>query len=210
MNLIRTKPVGYLEFLNLMENCKLILTDSGGIQEEASFLKVPVITLRKNTERPVTVEKGTNTLVDCNYEMAIKNIDKILDPNFDHQIWKEVSEICIGCGTCSFLCPTCTCFDVIDENDPNENRGRRVRIWDTCQSCLYTLHTSGHNPRNSCIQRVRNRILHKFCYYPENYDMLGCVGCGRCIQLCPANNDLRVIIQNIKKIVQKKEEKISA
>lgn len=142
-------------------------------------------------------------------KLDLKNIDKILDPNFDNQIWEEVSEICIGCGTCSFLCPTCTCFDVIDENVPNENRGRRVRIWDTCQSCLYTLHTSGHNPRNSCIERVRNRILHKFCYYPENYGMLGCVGCGRCVQLCPANNDLRAIIEKINKIEQKKEEKVT-
>ena len=154
--------------------------------------------LKKQAEESITTK------------LDLKDIDKILDPNFEHPIWKEVSEICIGCGTCSFLCPTCTCFDVIDENIPNENRGRRIRIWDTCQSCLYTLHTSGHNPRNSCIQRVRNRILHKFCYYPENYGVLGCVGCGRCVQLCPANNDLRSIIQKIKKIEPKKEEKISA
>ncbi|MFX0017586.1 MAG: 4Fe-4S dicluster domain-containing protein [Promethearchaeota archaeon] len=142
-------------------------------------------------------------------KLDLKDIDKILDPNFEHPVWKEASEICIGCGTCSFLCPTCTCFDVIDENVPNENRGRRVRIWDTCQSCLYTLHTSGHNPRNSCIERVRNRILHKFCYYPKNYGILGCVGCGRCIQLCPANNDLRSIIEKINRIEQQKGEKVT-
>ncbi len=154
--------------------------------------------LKKQAEEAITTK------------LDLENIDKILDPNFEHPIWKEVSETCIGCGTCSFLCPTCTCFDVIDENIPNKNRGRRIRIWDTCQSCLYTLHTSGHNPRNSCIQRVRNRILHKFCYYTENYGMLGCVGCGRCVQLCPVNNDLRTIIEKIKKIEPKREEKVSA
>jgi len=142
-------------------------------------------------------------------ELDLKDIDKILDPNFEHPIWQEISEVCIGCGTCSFLCPTCTCFDVIDENDQYNNKGRRIRIWDTCQSCLYTLHTSGHNPREGCIERCRNRILHKFCYYPENYDILGCVGCGRCIQLCPVNNDLRTIIEKVKKI-EVKEEKVSA
>lgn len=141
--------------------------------------------------------------------LDLKDIDKILDPNFEHPIWQEISEVCIGCGTCSFLCPTCTCFDVIDENDQYNNKGRRIRIWDTCQSCLYTLHTSGHNPRDSGIERCRNRILHKFCYYPENYDILGCVGCGRCIQLCPVNNDLREIIGKIKKI-KIEEEKVSA
>ena len=143
-------------------------------------------------------------------ELDLKDIDKILDPNFEHPIWQEISEVCIGCGTCSFLCPTCTCFDVIDENDQYNNKGRRIRIWDTCQSCLYTLHTSGHNPRDSCIERCRNRIFHKFCYYPENYDILGCVGCGRCIQLCPVNNDLRTIIEKVNNIKKEKEEKVSA
>ena len=82
LNLILTEPIGYLEFLNLMENSKLILTDSGGIQEEASYLKVPVITLRENTERPVTVEKGTNTVIGCNYEIAVKCIDKIFSNSY--------------------------------------------------------------------------------------------------------------------------------
>jgi len=143
-------------------------------------------------------------------KLDLKDIDKILDPNFEHPVWEEISEICIGCGTCSFLCPTCTCFDVIDEDDHYNNKGRRIRIWDTCQFCLYTLHTSGHNPRDSCIERCRNRILHKFCYYPENYDIIGCVGCGRCIQLCPVNNDLRVIIEKVKSIEKEKGEKVSA
>ena len=160
--------------------------------------------VQKATDLSKQAEESIVTKLD------LKDVDKILDPNFDHPIWREVSEICIGCGTCSFLCPTCTCFDVIDDNDQYNNRGRRIRIWDTCQFCLYSLHTSGHNPRDSCIERCRNRILHKFCYYPENYETLGCVGCGRCIQLCPVNNDLRTIIEKIKQIEPKKEEKISA
>ncbi|MFX0148933.1 MAG: 4Fe-4S dicluster domain-containing protein [Candidatus Hodarchaeota archaeon] len=151
-------------------------------------------------------KKAENSFIT---KLDVTDIDKILDPSFEHPIWQEISEVCIGCGTCSFLCPTCTCFDVIDENDQYNNKGRRIRIWDTCQSCLYTLHTSGHNPRDSCIERCRNRILHKFCYYPENYDILGCVGCGRCVQLCPVNNDLRTILEKVKKI-KVKEEKVRA
>ncbi|MFX1495163.1 MAG: 4Fe-4S dicluster domain-containing protein, partial [Promethearchaeota archaeon] len=160
--------------------------------------------IKKAEELSKQAEESFETKLD------LKDIDKILDPNFEHPIWEEISEICIGCGTCSFLCPTCTCFDVIDENDQYNNKGRRIRIWDTCQFCLYTLHTSGHNPRDSCIERCRNRILHKFCYYPENYNTLGCVGCGRCIQLCPVNNDLRAIIEKINNIKKEKEEKVSA
>ena len=89
-------------------------------------------------------------------------------------------------------------------------RLRRIRIWDTCQSCLYTLETSGHNPRPAKIQRCRNRIMHKFSYYPSNYDCLGCVGCGRCITACPVNNELRLIIDKILEIQEKSGEKVSA
>ena len=72
------------------------------------------------------------------------------------------------------------------------------------------METSGHNPRNTKIQRCRNRIMHKFSYYPTNYDLLGCVGCGRCINVCPANNDLRVILDKIEKIEKKEDEKVVA
>jgi len=138
-------------------------------------------------------------------------VTKVLDENFEHPVWQEISESCIGCSSCTFLCPTCTCFDVIDENDEYNNRGRRIRIWDTCQSCLYTLETSGHNPRPEKIQRCRNRIMHKFSYYPSNYECLGCVGCGRCISACPVNNELRLIIDKILEIEEKEEgEKVNA
>lgn len=138
-------------------------------------------------------------------------VTELLDENFDHPVWKEISESCIGCSSCTFMCPTCTCFDVIDEHDKYNNRGRRIRIWDTCQSCLYRLETSGHNPRPEKIQRCRNRIMHKFSYYPSNYNCLGCVGCGRCIEVCPVNNELRIIIDKIIDIEkERKGEKVSA
>jgi UDP-N-acetylglucosamine 2-epimerase (non-hydrolysing) len=81
-NLILSEPIGYLEFLHLMVNSKFILTDSGGIQEEASFLHVPILTIRENTERPITIEKGTNELVGANINLIKDYIDKILKKKY--------------------------------------------------------------------------------------------------------------------------------
>ena len=158
----------------------------------------------EDLEKAIDLSKKAESMISTTLE--IQDSYDFLDSEFSDPIWKEISETCMGCGSCSFLCPTCTCFDVIDEEDQYNNRGRRLRIWDTCQFCLYSLHTSGHNPRDSSIERCRNRILHKFSYYPTNYNLIGCVGCGRCIQLCPVNNDLRVILKKLNEI-QKKEEK---
>jgi ferredoxin len=69
-------------------------------------------------------------------------------------------------------------------------KGARCRVWDTCQFPEYTLHAGGHNPRTTKHSRVRNRVLHKFNYYPKNFKVFGCVGCGRCTSKCPVNIDL--------------------
>ncbi len=81
-NICLSEPIGYLDFLNLMSNSRFILTDSGGIQEEASYLKIPVLTLRKNTERPITVDIGTNTVIGNNFYKAKACIDDILSNNY--------------------------------------------------------------------------------------------------------------------------------
>ena len=81
-NIITTEPLGYLEFLNLIINSKFILTDSGGIQEEASYLKIPILTLRNNTERPVTIQEGTNTLIENDFLKLEKHLDKILSDTY--------------------------------------------------------------------------------------------------------------------------------
>ena len=89
-NIILVDPIGYLEFLNLMLTSKLILTDSGGIQEEGSYLNIPILTLRKNTERPITVGKGTNTVVGKDFMKISKCVNDILSNKYKkgHEIEK--------------------------------------------------------------------------------------------------------------------------
>jgi sulfhydrogenase subunit beta (sulfur reductase) len=104
--------------------------------------------------------------------------------------WEEVSFSCINCGTCTFVCPTCWCFDIQDEN--RGKSGQRMRNWDSCMYPLFTMHGSGHNPRGTKLHRVRQRFMHKLKYYVDKYDVgIQCVGCGRCVRSCPVNIDIR-------------------
>ena len=135
------------------------------------------------------------------------NLKEKLAQSFNADFWGTLHRKCLGCAVCTYLCPTCHCFDITDETEkdmgkPNEiqeviSRGRRMRCWDSCQFPLFTLHASGHNPRPTYKERMRQRIMHKFNYCPENYEDIFCVGCGRCIVNCPVNLDIREVIREI-------------
>jgi ferredoxin len=104
--------------------------------------------------------------------------------------WEDVSFACINCGTCTYSCPTCWCFDIQDES--RGSCGVRTKNWDSCMYPLFTLHGTGHNPRGTKLHRVRQRFMHKLKYFVDKYDRgIQCVGCGRCVRLCPVNIDIR-------------------
>jgi ferredoxin len=111
---------------------------------------------------------------------------------FNADFWEEVQFACINCGVCTFVCPTCWCFDIQDE--VCKSNGVRFRTWDSCMFPLFTLHGSGHNPRSQQLQRLRQRFMHKIKYFVDKYDSgVACVGCGRCVQQCPVNIDIRQV-----------------
>ncbi len=108
--------------------------------------------------------------------------------------WEDISFSCINCGTCTFTCPTCWCFDIQDE--VFGKKGVRMRNWDSCMFPIFTVHTTGHNPRDTNLQRLRQRFMHKLKYFVDKYDKgIMCVGCGRCIRQCPVNIDIRKVSQ---------------
>ncbi|MBO4317057.1 MAG: 4Fe-4S dicluster domain-containing protein [Mailhella sp.] len=107
--------------------------------------------------------------------------------------WEKETVKCLSCNACTYVCPTCQCFNITDEGSPLD--GRRVRSWDSCMSPLFTLEASGYNPRAKKYQRMRNRIEHKFNYYPGDHEgMFSCVGCGRCVRSCPVSLDIRSVV----------------
>lgn len=118
---------------------------------------------------------------------------------FKDRMWRRHGERCLSCRICTYVCPTCRCFDVTDrviETGPGVTRVERIRVWDACTSTNYRRVAGGHNPRATKPDRLRNRFFCKFCYYPEDFGPTGCVGCGRCIVSCPVDIDITEVMKD--------------
>lgn len=131
-----------------------------------------------------------------NRQLDTEGLVERLDEMLDHSVWDRLHERCLGCGICTYLCPTCHCFDIADEAQGCD--GCRVRNWDSCMSGSFALEASGHNPRPSGKERMRQRIMHKFNYFVKNFGDCACVGCGRCMRSCPVSADIARMIDTIK------------
>ena len=130
---------------------------------------------------------------------------------FDHAYWARLADRCLSCRLCTYVCPTCRCFDVRDYEVPCEGassggasngsapggRIERLRAWDSCMAEGYRRIAGGHNPRLTKGDRLRNRLYCKFCYYPQDYGPVACVGCGRCIAMCPVNVDVVEVLADV-------------
>jgi len=126
---------------------------------------------------------------------SLEGIEEKIGALWEDEYWRELSRRCLGCGVCTYLCPTCRCFDLTDVG--STLGGRRFRCWDSCMFADFTRMASGVNPRPTGKERVRQRYFDKFSYFPEQYGVLGCVGCGRCSHYCPMGIDIRTIINEI-------------
>lgn len=127
--------------------------------------------------------------------MGVKRVSTNSVPQ---EIWETLGNRCIGCGSCTYVCPTCSCFTVCDHG--TENAGARVRTWDSCNYSGFTREVSGHNPRPSAADRLKRRFFHKLSYQCLNSNgRLGCVGCGRCVISCPGQADISTLVTALRK-----------
>jgi len=150
---------------------------------------------------PELFEKYSNETIqvtEVKKKFSHEQVTEKLASAFENPFWVENSLRCIGCGACAYVCPTCACFDIQDET--KGKNGRRYRSWDSCGFGLFTIHTSGHNPRSVQSQRWRQRIMHKFSYMPERNKSIGCVGCGRCSSGCSVDMNIAEQLEALQSI----------
>ena len=143
------------------------------------------------------VDEGEASPVACDVPLKVEMdgvVDK-LENMYDHPIWENLSVKCLNCGTCTYVCPTCHCFDI--SQDMRRKDGVRFRCWDSCMFSEYTAMAGGHNPRPEKLERVRNRFMHKLNFFERRYGMSLCVGCGRCVEKCPVALDITRLIDEI-------------
>ena len=161
--------------------------------------------LEETTEAEVTKAKEAKEKAYSRVTRTI-NTEAIADrllASFDNQdFWEQIAAKCLSCGICTLLCPTCYCFDINDELVGKE--GARFRSWDSCGFCLYTKMPM-ENPRHEKWHRVRQRVCHKYEFYPMNFDVIACTGCGRCIRLCPVNWDITQTLESVPAELEKQK-----
>ena len=176
---------------------------------------------RANTTKGAALTEKLTLLKDCNEEAVLAQQEKVrniieklplnsLDLSgfdgehlmdwFNSPAWAELSESCLGCGTCTFVCPTCQCYDVQDFDTGKEVK--RFRCWDSCMYSDFTMMAHGTN-RPTQKERFRQRFMHKLVYFPSKNDgIYGCVGCGRCLQKCPIHMNIVKVARKLKEGVK--------
>jgi len=130
-------------------------------------------------------------------KLDLKKTIESMPQKYDDQFWREFSEACCSCGACNMTCPTCHCFAITDKTSMDRSEGKRVLLWDSCHFERFALMGGNLNVREERSSRYKHRLYDKFFYDSERYGTAFCVGCGRCLEFCPSNLDIREALKRL-------------
>lgn len=133
-------------------------------------------------------------------ELDVTDLPLVLELKKEDPVWDELGKKCLCCGSCSTVCPTCSCFNVMDEVLA-DGGAARVRTWDSCLFRDYAMVAGGHSFRGDRGERVRNRYYHKQEAFVREFGMPSCVGCGRCIDNCPTGINVVDVFQHVQETI---------
>jgi sulfhydrogenase subunit beta (sulfur reductase) len=131
-------------------------------------------------------------------DVEIRDLPEIFDMEYQADMWEELGKRCLSCGSCSMVCPTCYCYDVVDETELGSTDGARVRRWDSCLFSSHALVAGGENFRESAASRIKFRFYHKQRGFVAEYGRPSCVGCGRCMAVCPVKIDIVEVLNKLR------------
>jgi ferredoxin len=191
-------------------------TSLDGAPDEAEDVDVMLTEARDSYLVHIVTKKGENladglALSETNQERPRPGLSpesvpvpsqEVWRQHFDDEVWARLADRCLSCRICTYVCPTCRCFDVRDYVTQSGIEGsviERLRAWDSCLSESYRRIAGGHNPRPTKMQRLRNRFYCKFHYCPQDFGPVACVGCGRCIVACPVSIDIAEMLGDVSK-----------
>ncbi len=131
-------------------------------------------------------------------DVPLEGVTDLMELMYNAEFWDEFGDKCLSCGQCTMVCPTCTCFNVIDDIELNKELGHRRRYWDSCQFKEYSVVAGGHNFRKSKAERLKLWYTHKLKAFIGHFGSPSCVGCGRCIITCPVDINVPTVVEKLK------------
>ena len=187
-------------------------TSMGSAPDDPSHVDILLTEVDEGYAVETVTEKGENLLrgvelsesdvkpsvPSCPTTVPAEGIVEAMQKVFDDPYWSRLADRCLHCNVCAYICPTCYCFDIRDY--AGRGKTERIRTWESCQSKGFTRIAGGYDPRADKGSRLRQRFYHKLLYFPVQFGSPGCVGCSRCVILCPVNIDIREIISDVQEL----------
>jgi len=144
-----------------------------------------------------TVRANKKEVFKDEVNVGYKGLKSLFDKSSGAKVWDDLDQRCVACGNCTNVCPSCYCFDVVDDINLDLNTGVRSRKWDSCQNEGFAKVAGEENFREERGQRQRHRYMRKFNYPVDKYNRYFCTGCGRCTRSCMAGISLKETINSL-------------